>query len=147
MLLFMFDINPCSIFLSLSSSIYCCHSISAVNSKVLKLKIVFPIKDLSKFHYRNNGNFSSPTFISMLSNTEGSTLVTMIHLGSSSSSPETLSESRLASEAEFGLKLRLLVAITISSMSSKESNESWKTREIKIVFVNFITHKKSREIK
>ena len=131
MLLFMFDINPCSIFLSLSSSIYYCHSISG--SKVLKLKIVFPIKDLSKFHYRNNGNFSSPTFISMLSNTEGSTLVTMIHLGSSSSSPETLSESRLASEAEFGLKLRLLVAITISSMSSKESNESWKTHEIKIV--------------
>ena len=61
----------------------------------------------------------------MLSNTEGSTLVTMIHLGSSSSSPETLSESRLASEAEFGLKLRLLVAMTISSMSSKESKESW----------------------
>ena len=51
MLLFMFDINPCSIFLSLSSSIYYCHSISAVNSKVLKLKIVFPIKHLSKFHY------------------------------------------------------------------------------------------------
>ena len=66
-----------------------------------------------------------PTLISMLSNTERSTLVTMIHLGSSSSSPETLSESRLASEAEFGLKLRLFVAITISSMSSKESKESW----------------------
>ena len=44
MLLFMFDINPCSIFLSLSSSIYYCHSISAVNSQVLKLKTVFPIQ-------------------------------------------------------------------------------------------------------
>ena len=64
--------------------------------------------------------------MSKLSNTVLSTLVTMMDLGSSSSSPETLSESLLASEAlPLGLRLRLLVAMTISSMSSNESKESW----------------------
>jgi len=70
--------------------------------------------------------------------------VTMIHLGSSSSSPDTLSESRLASEAEFGLRLRLFVAITISSISSKESKESWSMllagrldlRELPLMVIN-----------